>query len=229
MKKRVLVILFSAVLLSACGAQEKTTTQRVEDQSTQPVASTDAEVSNTPAKEEAVTVDLDGYAYVTMDDLAEYYPNMTGVKIYTVAEIGQTQDDRIQASTPGKYYYTSFYMDNPSKDYVGTVCVCGTVADYTDFGMLGSSINVEKCRVVCTGDQANNYKKSSSDESLKEYFAVTAETAEVNGTRNMSKEDFASICDEVGSGNYEDILRNPDSYKDKYVKLSGEVFLLAPS
>lgn len=161
------------------------------------------------------------YKYILPSDLYKYHSNMEGVKFYTVVQVDDIKDGVIQSNIDTGYMMSNFH---PVKDYSKTVneddtiAVMGEVDDYMDYGSVGKSIDFKNCYIFSTGENAEKYKKKESDASFSQYFKMTDEVAK--GSNELSKEEFKSICKEL---DYEDILRNPDSYKDKHCSVNGNV------
>ncbi len=163
----------------------------------------------------------EGYAYILPEDLKKYCPNLSGVKIYTVGEVSRIERDCVYITLGNGFMMSPFYTD---EDYTGTlkeddtVAICGEVAEYTDYSFVGTSVTINNCKVFATNKYAEEYKKTASDETLSEYFVVNAAVADISS--DISREDYIALCE---SADYESILRNPDEYKDKYIKVSGKV------
>ena len=164
------------------------------------------------------------YKFITNDDLNKYYPNLKGEKIYIVAPIDDIDSEKIQINVSDGYMMSSF--ETPEIDYSKqlkedeTIAILCEVGSDSNSNFLGSSFAFKNAFVFAKGDKAKKYKKSESDSSLKKYFTVNEDVAENVGADDLSESEFISLCKEYS---YEEILRNPDSYKDKPCKLSGTV------
>lgn len=171
--------------------------------------------------EELEVYEVGEYKYILPSDLYKYHSNMKGIKFYTVVQVDDIKDGVIQSNIDTGYMMSNFHT---VKDYSKTVkeddtiAVMGEVDDYMDYGSTGKSINFKNCYIFSVGKNAEKYKKKESDASFSQYFNMTDEVAKVSN--ELSKEEFKSICEEL---NYDDIMRNPDSYKDKYCTVSGNV------
>ena len=97
------------------------------------------------------------------------------------------------------------------------VAILGTVSNVDSWGFMGDSINLENCMVFAKGDEAKSYKKDASDDSLSQYFVVTEEVA---NSKEVSEDEYKALCQTL---DYNDILRNPDSYDKKHCIVSGTI------
>ena len=163
-----------------------------------------------------------GYAYATLGDLDRYIVNMTGQNIYTVIQIDEVRNDCIQANISDGFMYQTFETIYDYTAYFkegDTVAIFGTVGETES--LLGATwTHIRNCQVFAYGEAAEVYKKDSTDESLAPFLTLTEAVANSEGKNNISEDEFKSLCQYYS---YEDILRNPDSYKKKYAVLSGTV------
>ncbi len=163
----------------------------------------------------------EGYYYINPEDLQKYSPNLSGVKVYTVSEVSKIENDCIRITLGEGYMMSTFYTSENYTDVLkehDTVAIYGEVAEYTDYSFMGTSVSLNNCKVFAANKYAGQYKKEASDEALNEYFIVNAEVADISG--DITKEEYTALCE---TADYESILRNPDTYKDKYMKVSGKV------
>lgn len=164
------------------------------------------------------------YLFITNEDLDKYCVNLDGIKVYTVITVDDVKNNKIQSTLSDGYMMSSFdvgdnfskYESNIERD--DTVAILGTVVGNNDYSFVGNSVELEQCMVFATGDEANSYKKDQTDEGLSQYLVVTDEVANQND--DISEEEYKSLCESL---DYEDILRNPDSYDGKYCIVSGTV------
>ena len=163
-----------------------------------------------------------GYAYITLEDMNRYIVNMTGQRIYTVMTVGDVKSDRVQTHTDGGFMYQSFVTPIDYSEYFhegDVVAVFGTVGETQS--LFGANwTDVVDSQVFAYGEEAEAYRRDTTDESLSGYLVLTEEVANSKGKNNISEDEFKSLCDYYP---YEDILRNPDSYKKKYAVLTGSV------
>ena len=200
------------------------TTDTTETQSPEPV----------PAFDTTVGMNLFNsgeYHYITTDDLFNSAPGLKGQKIYTVITIEQKKDDGkcFQADIGDNYMFTDFAMVDGSYDVIPEdtqVAVLGTVGEMTDL-KITQYANVNDCYVFAVGDDAAQYVGAKSDEALSTYLTTsTAEdsssdsAAAAAASDDLSEEQYKALCEAYS---YKEILRNPDSYKNKYCKVSGSV------
>ena len=163
------------------------------------------------------------YLFITNEDLDKYCTNMNGVKVYVVTDIDDIKDGVIQSTLTDGFMMSSFNVGERFSKYESgllegdIIAICGTVSGQDDYGFVGNSVNLEDCYVFASGSEAEKYRKDKSDDALSQYFVVTEEVADSN---DVSEEDYKSLCQQL---NYEDILRNPDSYDGKYCIVSGTV------
>lgn len=164
------------------------------------------------------------YLYITTADLDKYSPNMAGVKVYTVIDIDDMKNNKIQSTLNEGFMMSNFDVGSRYGKYEDAfkdgdiVAVLGVVEDYTDYMIAGKSTSLKDCYVFASGQEAEKYQQSSSDESLSQYFEVTEEVADTSS--DISEEEYKALCEKL---DYESILRNPDSYKKKYCVISGKV------
>lgn len=164
----------------------------------------------------------DGYAFITPADLQKYSPNLSGVNVYTVAQVDDVEEDQIQITLDSGFMMSDF---KTSTDYTSvlsddeTIAIYGTVDSYHDYGSMGTSVELSDCHVFATGDAASGYAKDTSDESLSQYLTLTGEVANASGD-DLSQDDYMALCT---TPDYESIMRNPDEYEDAYVKVTGSV------
>lgn len=162
------------------------------------------------------------YAYITLDDLSRYIVNMKGQKVYTIVELDEIYEDKLQSNIDDGFMFQSFMTSVDYTDYFkegDIVAIYGTVGESQDY-YVAVTTDIVDSKIFAYGDEAKKYKKNTTDESLAEFLVVTEEVANAEGKNSISEEEFKSLCE---SYSYENILRNPDSYKKKYVVLSGSV------
>lgn len=170
-----------------------------------------------------IAFDSGEYLYITNYDLNRYCSNMGGVKIYTVIEIDDLKEGRIQSNLSEGFMMSNFYVVDRYEEYKSAlekgdiIAVLGTIVGYDDYSVAGKSVSVENCFVFAIGENAEEYRKENTDERLSEYLVVTESVANLNS--DISEEEYKNLC---GALNYEDILRNPDSNKGKYCIISGK-------
>lgn len=166
-----------------------------------------------------------GYAYITNQDLNMYAVNMSGVKVYIVTQVDDIKDGRIQSTLDDGFMMSDFYVGDNYEKYSNslsendTVAIAGTVSEINDYSFVGKSVQLNDCIVFAVGNDALSYKKDATDESLSQYLVVTEQVANL-GESKISEADYKALCTSL---NYEEILRNPDSYDGKYCVVSGTV------
>ncbi len=186
----------------------------------QNAATTDEIVGEPNLDSRVADIENAGYYYITPNDLNTYCSNLEGVKIYTVITVDELDNEKIQSTLADGYMMSNFYTTEDATNKIAeddVVAVYGTVADYNSYGSIGTSVNINDCRILAVGDEASSLEQESSSENLADYNLVTAEVADHN---NISEEDYKALCETVS---YNDVLRNPDSFDGKYIKVSGTV------
>lgn len=121
------------------------------------------------------------YLYITNEDLDKYGKNMVGAKIYIVSKVDDMKDNLIQTTLHSGYMMSGFdvaenfdrYCESISKG--DTVAILGTVADYKDYSIMGHCVQVSDCLVIAAGEDAEQYRKASSDAALSGYFVEEVE------------------------------------------------------
>lgn len=162
------------------------------------------------------------YCYIAHSDLVKYHTNLVGQKFYTIITVDELDGKVIKSNLDDGYMMSAF---NCTKDYSydlkeqDAVAIMGVVGDYEDYGFVGKSLKFDDCMVFAEREDARLYSNDKSDEYFYDFFTLTEEVAKSNGGK-VTEDEFKNLCERL---NYEDILRNPNSYKDKYCKLSGTV------
>lgn len=162
------------------------------------------------------------YAYITASDLDQYAANMAGVNVYTVVTVEDKDDTNkaLQTNHGSGYMFTDFKVVDGSYDAIAensVVAVLGTVDAMQDL-VVTKTIQLKDCYVFAVNTDAQQYQKPQSDDSLSQYFHGTEATADAKGDDSLSEADYKALCQTYP---YEDILRNPDSYYDKYCVVTG--------
>lgn len=224
------IILFALLMLGTSLPENQTededvATEQVEEQGdTDDLSQNDNSSQASPLSDEIKQFQSGGYVYITNSDLSTYAVNMSGVKVYIVTQVDDMKDGMIQSTLDDGFMMSNFNVgDNYDKysEFItedDTVAIAGTVADMTDYSFVGKSVELNDCIVFAIGDDANKYDKDSTDESLSQYLTVTEDVADTED--DISEEDYKNLCQQL---NYEDILRNPDTYDGEYCVVSGTV------
>ena len=195
--------------------QNETQETQTEKQSTETPLTLDDELSQFQSEK---------YAYIKKKDLNTYAVNMPGEKVYVVTQVDDIKDGMIQSTLDDGYMMSNFYVgDNYSKYEKGlskgdTIAIAGVVSNINDYSIIGTSVELNDCIVFAMGDEAKTYKKDSTAKSLSKYLTVTEDVANMNG--DISEEDYKDLCEHL---DYEDILREPDTYDGKYCVVDGTV------
>ena len=167
------------------------------------------------------------YKWINFEDLSKYYANLKGQKICTIGKVGDLSTDSIKISSEETgFYYTTFYTSTDYTEYLKAlkeknVIIIGTVGEPNDFGILGNAMTLKNCDIISYTEKENKkYIKNKSDKSFEKYFKVTEDVAKQKGESNISEQDYKKLCKYY---DYNDILRNPDKYKEKFCIVSGTV------
>lgn len=173
-------------------------------------------------KEELDIYNSGEYHFILPEDLNKYHSNLVGLKFYTVITIDDIKDGVIQSSISDGYMMSNF---TPISDYTEKVAVDDIVSimgvvdsNYNDYGSIGKSLEFIDCYIFAKGNDAELYRLEKTDAFFNDYFVVTEEVA--NSNKDISEEEYKALCNVL---EYNDILRNPDSYNGVYCKLNGTV------
>lgn len=165
------------------------------------------------------------YPYITNADLETYAPNMEGVKIYTVVSVGELDEDdkQIKAHLSDSFMFSTFSVGKNFDTYKkllkedDRIAILGVVNKLNDYGFMGNSVALKDCYVFAYGDKADKYDLGKTSKSLSKYLTATEDVAD---SSDVSEDDYKALCEYL---DYEDVLRNPDTYKKKYCQVSGTV------
>lgn len=164
------------------------------------------------------------YLFISNSDLQKYAPNMSGVKVYAVIEISDMKSGVIQTNlNDDGFMMSDFEVGDRYKSYSKNlndgdeIAILGTVDSITNYGAVGSSVTLKDCYVFAKGKEAQKYKEEKSSDGLSQYFSVTEGVAD---TSKITEEEYKNLCKEYS---YDEIVRTPDNYEDKYCKLTGTV------
>ena len=218
------ICLISAVI-SGLSSDEKKNTETVKQNNASSTENTSASNKGNEdiLKSGKKKYDSGKYYFITNEDLSTYISNLEGVKVYVVTEYSKMNDTAIQANITGGFMYSEFDTGKRASDYSSIlndgdkIAILGTVKGSDDY-ITGKSIKLENCYVFAIGDDTEQYIKKKSDKKLKKYLKVTEEVA--NDGADISEDEYKDLCKTL---DYEKILRDSDSYKDKYCKVSGTV------
>lgn len=224
-KAIITVVCVILVLPSAFGDDDGTPNKEQVSSNEEATSENQEESSETdPRNDELQQFQTGGYVYITNSDLNTYAVNMSGVKVYVVTQVDDMKDGRIQSTLDDGFVMSNFNVGDNYDKYSelisvdDVVAIAGTVSETTDYSIAGKSVDLNDCIVFAVGDDAEEYRKESTDESLSQYLVVTDDVADTEN--DISEEDYKNLCQQL---NYEDILRNPDSYDETYCVLSGTV------
>ena len=166
------------------------------------------------------------YSYITENDLYKFRINLVGTKVYLIIKdpmflqssstlsYSSVQNSTI-AFNVGSFFssYRSMIKDG---EYIG---ILGTIEGYKDGIFLGPTITLKNCKIFALGNTALSYKSIATDSNMNPYCVVTEEV--VHSSPNViTRDEYKAVCQ---SYSYESILRNPDYYDGKLIKLTGTV------
>lgn len=176
-------------------------------------------------------IDYSEYKYCLLEQLDKYSEYLINDTILTVGEIGDIDvaKNEVQISIPNTYHYGDFYLAYDSNvvlsnDLVGrTVAIIGVISEPCD-AYLFKSPQVNECYIVAEGTDAEAMI-TKTDKTLYKKFKDAEVSDKVSSTDDsaLSESDFKESCKQIGASDYNDILRNPDSYNKVSVKLKGTV------
>lgn len=185
-----------------------------------------ASIEESQQETPAIVTDIDTTDYLHLDAsiLFEYGSYLEGQNVVTVITVSDTGSSEINANTDNddSYFFSiscEFDTNGIGKQYNDgdILTVCGTVGEGL---IIGSTVNLESCSVIGTGEIAQELKDTTDQQiELCQQFKASYEEA-VAAAFAAEKEAYTSSCETV---EYSDVARNPDNYKGKKVKISGEV------
>lgn len=224
------IIIFALIIFGVAVTDNNTDNVSIESEQEEPKIkeieeeNQDENDKSNPLNSELEQFQSGGYAYITNSDLNTYAVNMSGVKVYVVTQVDDMKDGKIQSTLDDGFMMSNFNVGDNFDKYSelisvdDTVAIAGTVSDMTDYSFAGKSVELNDCVVFAIGDDANQYVKDSTDESLLQYLTVTQDVADTED--DISEEDYKNLCQQL---DYEDILRNPDTYDGEYCVVYGTV------
>lgn len=160
----------------------------------------------------------------TLYNYGKYYKNKT---ILTGIKIEDISSSSIKANIENKesiFYSFVFNFEDKSevKRYKKeeSVIIIGEVSDST----TNNTVTLNKCHIVLSGNSAiSKIDDLSNNESKYVEYAQNLESIEKQSQidkENAEKNEYISKCN---FKDYQDILRNPNNYKNQYIKVSGKV------
>ncbi len=207
-----------------------------EEHDLEPTEDATPEQAEEPHKEsKSIRNDLpEGYVYIDPIDLQKYGANLKGQKIYTVGEIADLKNEnRVQINLDKEHVMmSSFYTINNYENDLHEgelVAIYGEVDDYHTYSVMGASVDVRECDILATGNDANEYRKDRSDESLQEYFVDskgkdTGIADSIFGTHEVDKEHAKKIsAKKVYSRLKNNQVDCKNRYDGKTVRITGIV------
>ena len=171
--------------------------------------------------------DFDTSDYIKMDAelLFEYGNYMKGEKVVTVITVADSSEGLLKANTENNdsFFFSiicEFQDENYPKQFSeeDTVTVAGTVKDSDS--SVGDTITLCNCTVIGLGEIADEIAGDKENQlQLGEALKSAYEKAEADAAQ-AEKDSYISQCETIA---YSDVERNPDTYKGKLIKVTGEV------
>lgn len=161
---------------------------------------------------------------ITLYNYGLYYKNKT---VLTGIEIESKSSTSIKAKTGNNdsiffSFVFNFEDKNEIKKYKegDTVVIIGEVSTSTN----DKTVTLNRCHVVLSNDEAKSkIEELNSKQSQNIEYAKELENSEKQAEADKKlaeKTDYISKCE---AKNYQDILRNPNNYKNQYIKVTGKV------
>lgn len=200
---------------------------------------TESAVSNVTANDKSNNLVLDNiditpYSYITVKDLDSHSSDIVGKQVLivdTISSVYSSDSKNIQILVPDTYHDMDCYLASDSNVDMeklsshNYIAVVGIVDNPTD-AYFFKSPKLINCYVVAYGDDAyslyTKYTETSTDLSSSFTSQSTETQSSGSDTSDLSESDFKLSCEVIDAASYNDILRNPDSYK-KNVKFTGVV------
>lgn len=245
-KKKYLIVLVVLILILAVGVmgndekedniQRKTVTKTedsLHSQSTEKIQESEQVESTTENSVASLDEkDTKGYNYIAVEDLDAHNQDIVGKKVLLVGTVGDIQkDDKvIQLNVPNTVHYMDVHLANDSvvlnniesfKDK--TIAVIGTVADEEDVLFFTVS-NVIDSYVIAMNSDSYNFRSDKTSPKLAKLFKDKhKDKKSKSDNKKVSKKEYKQSCESFDLDKYKDILRNPDNYNGKKIKLKGKV------
>lgn len=170
-------------------------------------------------------IDTSGYTKMCADVLYEYGNYMQGEKVLTVFEIKDSSGGLLKANTENnESFFFSITCDFHNSDYTGKfeegtiVTVAGEIVE--NASPVGQTVSLDKCYVIGYGEISDELKAGAQDQRLiGEEYKAKFEKDVANAAQN-DKYGYISQCVSL---DYNEIERNPDTYKGQKARVSGEV------
>lgn len=176
--------------------------------------------------------DTKGYNYIAIEDLDAHNQDIVGKKVLLVGTVGDIQkDDKvIQLKVPDTVHYMDVHLANDSvvlKNIESfndkTIAVIGTVAD-EDNALFFTVSNVIDSYVIAMDSDSYNFRSDKTSPKLAKLFKnENKDKKSKSDNKKVSKKEYKQSCESFDLDKYNDILRNPDNYNGKRIKLKGKV------
>lgn len=228
--KRILIAFAVIVVLGVIGSlsdsdereQPETRNPSQTQESEQQTLNNHGNVPNVPL---ISYVDTSEYTQMDENVLYEYGNYMQGEKVITVFEVKDSSGGFLKANTDNNdSFFFSITCDFHNPDYTGkfeegtVVTVAGEVVE--NASPVGETVTLDKCYVIGYGEIADELKAGAQDQRVigEEYKSKFEK--EVAKAAQNDKYGYISQCVSL---DYNEIERNPDTYKGQKARVSGEV------
>lgn len=227
-----IALLIVIAIIGSMGSDDKETKKETSEVSKTQDDLSEKEVTDTDDAEEDNKVDWikkyksDGkeIKYLEQKYLFKHGKDYVGKIVVTTSKVSEIDDSTIKCDT-GKddNFFFDFIMnfkdDSEIKDVKEgkKVTVIGKV---NDKATVGGSVTINNCHLVAYDKETKKYnsKLKKSDSDLKKEKVKKKEKAKKKAKN--SKQKYKNSCK---SYNYKSILRNPNKYKGKKIKVTGKV------
>ena len=154
----------------------------------------------------------------------KYYANKT---VLTTVKVESKSSDALKSKTSDNdSYFFSFVFNFEDSDEVSNYNEdeMVTIVGIVEGSSIGKTITLKECHVIASGDKAKaKYEELANNKETYKNYAEQLKAESENAEKEKeasTKSDYVAKCQEY---DYNEIQRNPDNYKDKYIKVSGKV------
>ena len=170
------------------------------------------------------TIDTSDYLKINADLLFEYGEYMAGENVVTVITVADTSTTMLKAKTENNTsLFFSIYCEFENSKNINSVSkgdvvtVAGTVDTKA---LIGETVTLLNCYIIGNGDIEQELIDGADEQRTMVQQIKNVHDAKIAADLAQERSDFISQCEYLS---YNDVERNPDSYKGTYVKISGSV------
>lgn len=164
---------------------------------------------------------------VQEDILYKYGKYYTNKLVLTTIKIDNKNSESIKSRTSDNdSYFYSFVFDFTDKSEIKGyeegeyVTIVGTVEKDTTW----KTITLKDCHIIKSGDEAKQkYEELKNNQSTHEEYSKKLEAEVAEKQETSAKENKNSYIEKCEILDYTSIQRNPNNFKEKYIKVSGKV------